>query len=243
MTSGITIRSLIDYFKIIDEKQQKQFNQQIVRVLYRGQSDADPLLPSIARVNREDTAVIEREMLEYIKRVAYMKIDSETDLELLIMAQHYGLKTRLLDWSSNPLVALYFAIEKEYQRGRDSYVYILEVPQSMIWEINEKEMEGIDPFGNDTTKVLRPTLNNERIVAQSGWFTIHKSRNRFQPLEDEQKITDNITQLKIPKEQKNLLLKQLNDYGINARTLFPDFNGSCLHANWKYYDELIKVGP
>ena len=240
MNTGRTINNLVDYFGIINEKQEKQFTKRVVRVLYRGQSDADLLLPSIARVNAtKDTSVIETNMLEYVKRVAYMKIESKTDLELLITAQHYGLKTRLLDWSSNPLVALYFAIEKEYQMLRNSFVYILEVPQTMIWELNENEIKNVKPFEISDTKILRPTLNNERVVAQSGWFTIHKSKNGFQPLEQDPNITNNITQLIIPANQKRLLLKQLNDYGINARTLFPDFNGACFHANWKFHDELI----
>ncbi|GAB4007203.1 hypothetical protein GCM10028808_10650 [Spirosoma migulaei] len=238
MTTGLEISNLLDFFNLIDQKQAERERKNAERILYRGQLACKPLLPSIARERKGDTRNLEDEMLSYIERVAHLKIDYDNKLDLLITAQHYGLKTRLLDWTSNPLAALYFAIEKEYGMDKDSYVYILEVPKGKILSDKDKKKE-IDavkenPFNISETKVLRPTLNNDRIVAQSGWFTIHSSIDGFSPLEEDPEMTKYLTEIKIVKSSKRKLLEQINDYGINARTIFPDFEGTCKHANWKF---------
>ncbi|MCX6218437.1 FRG domain-containing protein [Spirosoma sp.] len=238
MIKGQEIANLLEFFTLIDRKQAERERNNAERILYRGQLDCNPLLPSIARNRTSNTRSLEGEMLSYIERVAHLKIDYDSQLDLLITAQHYGLKTRLLDWTSNPLAALYFAIEKEYGIDKDSYVYIFEVPKETILSDRDSNspLDAVkkDPFSIKRTSVLRPTLNNDRIVAQSGWFTIHCFDNGFIPLEEEPLMKNHLTEIKIPKSLKRKFMAQINDYGINARTMFPDFEGTCKHANWKF---------
>ena len=233
------VTSLPSYLDFIDGIQKKGYDIN----LFRGQSNNNPLLPSIARqFPKFDTTEIEIKMLDDLKRRSLLLINKppRTDWEWLVFAQHFGLKTRLLDWTSNPLIALWFACSSEYAMKASSYVYALSVNSDMLVNIAENE----SPFQNERTKILRPTLNNERIIAQSGWFTAHrfsKTNNAFVTLETHRKLKTQILEFEITANLKQYFLRQLSIFGVNSRTVYPDVTGLCLHLNWKYQDELFNV--
>ena len=210
--------------------------------LYRGQSDNSPLLPSIARLNpKVNTTQIEMKMLEDLKRRSQLLISKsfKNDWEWLVFAQHFGLKTRLLDWTSNPLIALWFACANEYKIKENSFVYVLSADNEILVDLNHND----SPFNNSNTKVLRPSLNNERIIAQSGWFTAHiysVASNKFIDLDANINTKNKITELEIPANIKPELLRKLSIFGVNSRTIYPDIIGLCQHLNWKYQDEIFK---
>lgn len=84
-------------------------------MLFRGVTDkARKLVPSIGRGTSDhvggDIESLESRILSEFKKlsVPILKTTPASELEWLFLAQHYGLPTRLLDWSSNPLVALFF---------------------------------------------------------------------------------------------------------------------------------------
>jgi hypothetical protein len=216
-------------------------NEKYVINLFRGQSNNAPLLPSIARqFPNFDTTEIEIKMLDDLKRRSLLLINKppRTDWEWLVFAQHFGLKTRLLDWTSNPLIALWFACSSEYAMKASSFVYALSVDNDMLVNIEENE----SPFQNERTKILRPTLNNERIIAQLGWFTAHRFSNTnkaFVALETHRKLKTQILELEITANLKEYFLRKLSIFGVNSRTVYPDVTGLCLHLNWKYQYELI----
>ncbi|KOP36543.1 hypothetical protein AKO67_19180 [Flavobacterium sp. VMW] len=204
--------------------------------LFRGQSVNQPLLPSICRDEpKTDTTETEIKMLEDFKRRSSLLITKnfKTDWEWLVYAQHFGLKTRLLDWTSNPLVALWFACQNQYAMEKNSYVYILSCGEKMRVDLSKNQ----SPFETTSTKILRPTLNNERIVAQAGWFTAHrysKTDNQFVTLEKNINLKSHLTEIEIPAQLKKELLRKLSMFGVNNQTIFPDVNGLSLHLNWKY---------
>jgi hypothetical protein len=207
--------------------------------LYRGQSISEPLLPSIARKNPiKDSTIKEIKMLNDLKRRSNLLISKafENDWEWLVFAQHFGMKTRLLDWSSNPLIALWFACQNEHKINENSYVYILSTDNEMLVDLSIND----SPFKNGSTKILRPNLNNERIVAQSGWFTAHKFSSRarsFVPLERNPEVKKLITEIEIPAKIKLEIIRKLSVFGVNNQSIFPDITGLCQHLNWEYNNE------
>jgi len=211
-------------------------------VLFRGQSKNYPLLPAIARKHPEvNSTDIEKNMLEDLKRRSQLFVNQQfkTDWEWLTYAQHFELKTRILDWSSNPLVALWFACSNESNMKNDSYVYIFEAKG-----VKKVDSNNHFPFTSTETMILRPSLNNERIIAQSGWFTNHyysDTEKRFIPLEDDAIYSHLITQICVSATAKQDIIKKLAIFGIRYNSIYPNIVGLCHHLNWKYGESIEKL--
>ncbi len=100
---------------------------------YRGHADASwELLPKIQRgFNGADEELFRKERFytnDFQARASIFKSPKPKLNEYanwLTLMQHYGLPTRLLDWSRSPLVALYFAVSEETEIEKDACVWVL----------------------------------------------------------------------------------------------------------------------
>src|ERR1700686_3047090 len=96
-----------------------------LHTLFRGQPQDDPLLPKIGRGSCKPGLLDQEQRLfaEFRRRsAAYLDATNRDDWDMLAIAQHHGMATRLLDWTDNPLVALWFAVREGSQQS-DSVVW------------------------------------------------------------------------------------------------------------------------
>ena len=140
---------------------------------FRGQSSSEyKLIPSIGRRFKEGQEDVlkqyEKEVFEDFKRKYSMFTDArpKNDKEFLFLAQHYGLPTRLLDWTYNPLIALYFACCSNFDK--DGIVY-----QSYQFSRKVFNEDKDDIFSFPAITLLVPNMTDVRYKNQNGIFVLY----------------------------------------------------------------------
>jgi FRG domain-containing protein len=234
------IDSLGEFFAVIDA-----FLKPGQEFWFRGHGDASwVLVPSALRYG----SVGEREqalaLVTEFRRSAPLRLPREElpanneDLQWLALAQHYGVPTRLLDWTENAAAALYFTVSEH--DDRDGAVVILD-PASL----NELSLPArsrgprrriLDAHGDHEiltrylrlgarvrpngclTLALHPVLGTRRILVQKGAFTFHGSRC----FALEKNHAPGLMVIPIMTRAKRALRLELQRIGVDRMTLFPE---------------------
>jgi hypothetical protein len=154
-------------------------------------------------------------------------------------AQHFGMPTRLLDWSTNPLAALFFACEGE--DGKDGFVYAMDarrvIPENAKKANGQRLWPSVmlmhNPLVDYAVKVsfwydlnpkqepyvlpIRPDVIPGRIGQQSSCFTFHM--HRAAPVDNSTMIT-----VKVNAAQKNIIRAELHTVNVNQFTTYYDLD-------------------
>lgn len=210
---AVVIRSVTDLLGLIKDDNQKDW-------IFRGHSscfwhleagvhrllkNAKPDLSSL--INQE------RRFLNEFKRRAriFLQSSPSSDWEWMVLAQHFGLPTRMLDWTENPLVALYFAVKDRSQMSSDGVLYAYRHGSPDI-DIGSTS----DPFSIERIELVRPPHLDQRVIAQQSIFTAEPPL-----LKEGGREEANLRYWYVSVRYKTEIRTELSKLGISESALFP----------------------
>jgi FRG domain len=203
-----------------------------VRLWFRGQADARwKLEPLVYRAGLHD---VEQHLIRKERHItqdfqsfgAAFLTGRETDADIYFIMQHYRMPTRLLDWSGNPLAALYFATAESNRDEQDGKIFALDSYGFKGGHLTGRHEElsvalkSIFDWNDDSwpnyIMAVRPPMRDARIIAQSGYFTFHPQGLRYLEPSSNQTLREYL----IPCGKKEGIRKELARMNINEFTIY-----------------------
>jgi len=187
------------------------------------------------KIDRPKFSDYECTLFNSFKRQAriYTKEVPNNDWEWLAFAQHYRLPTRLLDWTKNPLAALYFAVCNTDSRN-DAWVLVMEFGSlakghEYMIDINKPPWKSPLKYKGKFNRYI-PSITDSRMAAQQSVFTI--SKDPLQLISDMKDKNGEKHKIIISAHSKEKIRRQLQRLGINQASLFPDVAGLAENLKW-----------
>jgi len=210
--------------------------------IFRGQSEGGhALIPSVGRLGIE----LEQEVKAYRKFQKALPsyfYNLSTRWDLMVLAQHHGVPTRLLDWTFNPLTALFFACENESVDRKNGVVYALRTSQN---KEPDKPLSNVDPFLGNKAKaskysaLYRHTPNDiiPRILVQEGVFVWFKNPAECL-LKNKPKNWECIS-IEIDSSVKKQLKKELFNLGFTYARIYSDLDNVGATLAWEMKNMVV----
>lgn len=244
-TATPIVRTLSQYLSCIDKIWMTWTDplDRIATIWFRGHSNvAWPLLPGMCRPEYSDVSEHRYRHDFYLRAQPFLSecsVAPTSDWDWYFLMQHYGVPTRLIDWTESALVALYFAVQPSPQIST-ACVWILnpgtinkKAPGlgNFVPIYNEKFVKSYLPALWDERPrtiplppvAIDPPLNSPRIAAQRGKFTIH-GRSTL-ALNQRPEFKKCLLRIDIPAQDKGRILRQLMAAGMTESVLFPGLAG------------------
>jgi hypothetical protein len=231
--------------------------------VYRGVSDKKAgLLTSLDRLGGIEPPHTKRHLEEHLLRnfirYGHPFLSKERDnlWHVMVAAEHYGLPTRVLDWTHSPLIAAHFATFKPEPAN-----------DRVLWKLNWKMVhrkfglrelaflvEDLEPVlkergfpgsweflnapsgkGKAFVCLLEPPAFTPRLEAQSGAFTLASSKEKsLEELLADADVAEALEQFVIPAERVDYIRDQLDICTVDERHLFPGLDGIAAELR-RYY--------
>jgi len=239
-------------FKDCYDSKTKRYRNDFV---YRGQYTDYPLETKLQRVCRHDLS-LEESIFRNFKKYGYADLDlNDSNWQILATGQHFGLPTRLLDWTYSPLVAAHFATVETNHYDEDGVIYAIEMDDSLktLPACLKKEVEKarsqsftisiLDKYAKNFSELesiskkpfflfFEPGSTDNRMINQYSVFSVCSKNNvRIDELLPKK---NSMYKIIIPKEIKLEIRDKLDYINISERVILPGLDSVCSWISRRY---------
>ena len=206
-------------------------------VWFRGQASSREDWTLVAPIHRNFTDHDETDMVQKFRLEAVSRHEKSPDRDdiagWLCLMRHYGLPTRLLDWTKSILVAAFFAVGYKPEQGsatiwavspgklngvcrKDDRIYLL--GQQEVLPVLLPAFRSGQPVRQEALGVLATEIDL-RMMLQQSCFTIHGSPTALEEMKGSESF---LIKFIIPETAKPTIAEDLRLLGIRTSTIFPD---------------------
>ena len=264
MIQTVYVQTLEELMPLLSEQEYRpDLDRSRSPFVYRGMTNASfRMVTSLRRNCRSLQRSLEPAILKNFAKYAVIEDPSvaHSVWRQMILGQHHGLPTRLLDWTQSALVALHFAVSEEdlaHMEDHDCMVWRVDIgelhallpePYQRVMRENQAEVFSVDMLGSVTQSlaqydrdlgdrgmvVLEPPSINARIVNQYSFFSVIPME--MENVEDFlNRYTEHTVKYVIDRRLRWRVRDMLDQLNMSERIVYPGLDGLSRWIARHYY--------